>query len=182
MRESIYALAFTVNLKNSVLEEHNVPEECRPSALQRIEVTVTGFLCAFCQLFVASLLLQEFVRDGIHERNSNFLAYIRGQTDSEPAEKTGESADDGDEDSEPLKFEAKSIIIVKFIAAMLFHFKFEREIRSGMQIMKFVSLHSEMFQSAILAFSMGFINVVAIMLIEVVMIWQLTEIEEGSVN
>ena len=96
MRESIYALAFTVNLKNSVLEEHNVPEECRPSALQRIEVTVTGFLCAFCQLFVASLLLQEFVRDGIHERNSNFLAYIRGQTDSEPSEKTGESADDGD--------------------------------------------------------------------------------------
>ena len=56
MRDSIYCLAFTVNLKDEEMEN----KWFRPTPLQRKEVTLTALLCGFCQLLVASLLLNEF--------------------------------------------------------------------------------------------------------------------------
>lgn len=57
MRESIYSLAFAVNLKNSVLDNLDVKEECRPTAMLRSEVNLTALFCAFCQGFTSLLLL-----------------------------------------------------------------------------------------------------------------------------
>ena len=62
MRESIYSLAFAVNLKNSKMDElGNIKEECRPSAMMRSEVNLTALFCAFCQGFTSILLLQDFI-------------------------------------------------------------------------------------------------------------------------
>lgn len=47
MRESIFSLAFAANLKNSFLDKQGVPEECRPSSMQRAEVNLTAMFCAF---------------------------------------------------------------------------------------------------------------------------------------
>ena len=66
MRESIYTLAFAVNLKNEELDNYpraDVPDESRPTQMTRIEVTLTAFLCAFCQGFCSWLLLQDFLKD-----------------------------------------------------------------------------------------------------------------------
>ena len=57
MRESIYCLAFSVNLKNKKMDELGIKEECRPSAMMRSEVNLTALFCAFCQGFTSILLL-----------------------------------------------------------------------------------------------------------------------------
>ena len=62
MRESIYSLAFAANLKNSFLDKQGVPEECRPSSMQRAEVNLTAYFCAFCQIFTSLLLFQDFIK------------------------------------------------------------------------------------------------------------------------
>lgn len=61
MRESIFSLAFAVNLSNKKLNEFDVPEACRPSRMTRAEVNLTAMFCAFCQLFVSLLLLSDFI-------------------------------------------------------------------------------------------------------------------------
>ena len=57
MRESIYSLAFAVNLKNKKMEELKVRDECRPNSLLKSEVNLTALLCGFCQIFTSWLLL-----------------------------------------------------------------------------------------------------------------------------
>ena len=41
--------------------------------------------------------------------------------------------------------ENRTIIVVKFICAVLFHFKFEAEIRSGLMMMKYAAIHADEF-------------------------------------
>lgn len=77
MRESIYSLAFAVNLKNSKMDElGDIKEECRPSAMMRSEVNLTALFCAFCQGFTSILLLQDFIGQNSAEEEA--------QEDAEP--------------------------------------------------------------------------------------------------
>lgn len=62
MRESIYNLAFVVNLKNEAMDEMDMPEESRPTAATRFEVNMTALFCAFSQAFTSYLLLQDFFK------------------------------------------------------------------------------------------------------------------------
>ena len=94
--------------------------------MARSEVNLTALFCAFCQGFTSILLLQDFIS------------------------KNKEEEEEQAEDSEP-QLEARTIILVKFICAVLFHFKFETEIRSSIQMMKFAALHSEYFENPIRA-------------------------------
>ena len=67
MRESIFSLAFAVNLKNETLKEkEDISEVCRPDTMLRNEVNLTALFCAFTQLFTSYLLLGEFI-----EQNDN---------------------------------------------------------------------------------------------------------------
>ena len=63
MRESIYTLAFAVNLKHTELEKYRpeVPVESRPTPVIKIEVILTALICAFCQGFCSLLLLNDFI-------------------------------------------------------------------------------------------------------------------------
>ena len=62
MRESIYSLAFAANMQNTFLQSKKVPSNCRPTTMQRAEVNLTAFICAFCQIFTSILLLQDFIK------------------------------------------------------------------------------------------------------------------------
>ena len=45
-----------------------------------------------------------------------------------------------------LELESNVIIVVKFICAVLFHVKFEAELRNGIEIMKYVAMHPKNFK------------------------------------
>ena len=60
-RESIYNLAFLVNLENDKFEKMEVEEKIRPTEFQKKEVTMTAFFCIFCQVFISVLLLMDFM-------------------------------------------------------------------------------------------------------------------------
>lgn len=154
MRESIFSLAFAVNLRNSKMDEFEVPEECRPTKMSRSEVNLTALFCAFCQLFTSWLLLKEFISQN---------------NDSEEETEVSVPA-----------LEDKSIILIKFICAVLFHFKFETEIRNGLAMMKYAALHSDYFENPGSAFFMGFINMVVIIIVEIINLWNLSNITEGT--
>lgn len=78
--------------------------------------------------------------------------------------------------------EDRTIILVKFICAILFHFKFETEIRNGLSMMKYVALHTDYFENPGRAFFMGWVNVVIIVLVEIINLWNLSNITEGGTN
>ena len=158
MLGSIYTLAFTVNLKHEELEKNykdDVPAESRPTAMAHIEVTLTALLCAFCQGFCSWLLLEDFLKGEENKETKSF----------------------GEDQLEP-----NSIIIVKFICAILFHFKFEMEIRSGIKMMRYAALHPEKFDYAWLAAGIGMVNVVIVVLVEVINLWNLSNITGGSTS
>ena len=124
--------------------------------MARIEVNLTAFLCAFCQGFCSWLLLQDFLL--IDNKVEN----------------------DGSEDKWEL--EADSIIIVKFICAILFHFKFETEIRSGFKMMKYAALHYEKFDYPWFAAGVGMTNSVIVILVEVINLLNLANITGGDTS
>ena len=76
---------------------------------------------------------------------------------------------------------SRTIIIVKFICALLFHFKFESEIRNGLQMMKYVALHTDHFEFPKRAFLIGMINFLILNLVEFINMWNLSNLSEGSV-
>ena len=61
MQESIFSLAYAVNISHKELDRLAVPIESRPTHMARIEVNLTAFLCVFCQGFCSWLLLQDFL-------------------------------------------------------------------------------------------------------------------------
>ena len=74
--------------------------------------------CAFCQLLTSFLLLNDFL----------------SATDEEAKVKELEKIT-------KFELEEKTVTIVKFICAILFHYKFESEIRNGLKMMKYAALH-----------------------------------------
>ena len=72
------------------------------------------------------------------------------------------------------------IVLVKFIAAILFHYKFEPEMRNALAMMKFAIMHSTKFESYILAFLMGLIDYSAIILLEFGLLWNLSNLQDNS--
>ena len=74
----------------------------------------------------------------------------------------------------------KTIVVVKFICAVLFHFKFETEIRNGLTMMKYAAMHADFFQSPFKAWFMGFINMVVIIMVEIINLWNLSNISDGT--
>ena len=68
------------------------------------------------------------------------------------------------------------IVVVKFIAAILFHVKFEPEMRNALVMMKFAIMHETKFESYLFAFLMGLVNFFAILLIEISMLWNLANL------
>lgn len=62
MRESIYSLAFVVNLKHDAMDDMGLPEESRPTSAIRFEVNMTALFCAFSQAFTSYLILQDFYK------------------------------------------------------------------------------------------------------------------------
>ena len=86
----------------------------------RYEINMLAIFCAFCQLFTSYLLLISFLN----------------QTDEEAKIKALEKIT-------KFELEDNTVIVVKFICALLFHFKFESEIRNGLEMMKYAALHME---------------------------------------
>ena len=70
--------------------------------------------------------------------------------------------------------------MVKFICAILFHFKFENEIRHGLSMMKYAAMHYDNFEMPIRAFCIGMTNFVMIFLVEFINLWNLSNITEGG--
>ena len=70
---------------------------------------------------------------------------------------------------------------MKFFCAVLFHFKFEAELKNGIYMMKYVAMHPNNFKYLNLAFLMGFLNMIMIYGVEVINIWNLSNITEGGV-
>ena len=62
----------------------------------------------------------------------------------------------------------------------MFHFKFETEIRHGLKMMKYVYLHPGYFDSPPRAFFLGFIQASMIFLVELVNLWNLSNITGGT--
>ena len=66
MGESIYSLAFAVNLTGKAMNEVEcgdkigIPDSCRPSSMARAEINLTAIFCGFCQIFTSYLLLLSF--------------------------------------------------------------------------------------------------------------------------
>ena len=79
-----------------------------------------------------------------------------------------------------MPLEDRSIIIVKFICAVLFHFKFESEIKNGLSMMKYAAMHLDKFENPLRAFLMGLTNAAIIMLVEIINLWNLSNITEGG--
>ena len=120
----------------------------------RSEVNLTALFCAFCQSFTSILLLQDFIGQNLEEEEQQ-------------------------ENVVP-ELEQRTIILVKFICAVLFHFKFETEISSSIQMMKYSAMHSDYFYNPLTSYFMGLINMVMIMLVEVINLWNLSNITEGT--
>ena len=134
-----------------------VPVQCRPSSLVRAEVNLTALFCAFCQAFTSYLLLVDFMKtetENIEESSADVVPAL----------------------------ESRTTILVKFICAILFHFKFETEISSSLSMMKYAAIHSDDFVSPLKAFFMGFVNMIIIVMVEVINLWNLSNITEGGVN
>jgi hypothetical protein len=74
----------------------------------------------------------------------------------------------------------KTTILVKFICAVLFHFKFETEIRGSLTMMRYVALHYEDFENPNFAFLICMINMAVIYVVEFVNLWNLSNITEGT--
>ena len=72
------------------------------------------------------------------------------------------------------------MIVVKFICAILFHFKFESEIRNGLKMMKYAALHVDEFENVGMAFLMGLSNMLVIYIVEVINLWNLSSMTEGT--
>ena len=75
--------------------------------------------------------------------------------------------------------ENDAIIIVKFICTALFHFKFEAELRNGINMMKYAAMHSKNFKHPYMAFMMGFLDYIMIFFVEIINLWNLSNITEG---
>ena len=120
----------------------------------RSEVNLTAIFCAFCQSFTSILLLQDFINQNTEEE-----------------EAAGEVTP---------ALEARTIILVKFICAVLFHFKFETEISSSISMMKYAAMHHDYFYNPLTAFFMGFINMLVIIMVEIINLWNLSNITEGT--
>ena len=75
--------------------------------------------------------------------------------------------------------EDNTIIVVKFICAALFHFKFEDELMNGLDIMKYVAMHPHNFKNYKMAFLMGFLDMGMIFFVEFINLWNLSNITEG---
>jgi len=149
-----------VNLSDAELLNKNIPDEQIPSPQQRAEVLLTAVLCAFCQIFVALCLFLEILWKNHFNPGAEkveAIAVVAPEIDN------------------------KSVFIVKFIASILFHVKFESEIRNALSMMKFAIMHSKMFKNNSAAFFMGFIDFTAIVGIEFVMLWNLLNIEPRTV-
>ena len=69
--------------------------------------------------------------------------------------------------------------MIKFICAILFHMKFEAEINNGIKMIKFAVLHWDYFENPGQAAFTGFMNVVIIILVEAINLWNLSQITEG---
>ena len=78
--------------------------------------------------------------------------------------------------------EENAIIIVKFICAILFHFKFEAELNNGLRMMKYVAMHESYFKHPYAAFFMGFLDMCMIFGVEFINLWNLSNITEGGVH
>ena len=74
----------------------------------------------------------------------------------------------------------KAVIVIKFICAVLFHMKFEPEIRNGLTMMKYAAIHSEFFEYAGLSFLMGFLNMITIYIVECINLWNLSNTTDGT--
>ena len=97
------------------------------------------------------------------------------------------SEDAGEEEEGPglpeeAELEPNTIILVKFICALLFHFKFETEIRSGLKMMRYAALHSEQFVNPGVASFVGMINAIFVFLVEVINLWNLSNITGGDTS
>ena len=118
---------------------------------------VTALFCAFCQILVSCLLLIDFISADFGEKEATEEA----------------NADQSN------KLESNVIIIVKFICAALFHFKFEAELKNGMMMMKYVVMHPHNFKYYVIAFLMGFFDMIMIFFCEFVNLYNLSNINEG---
>ena len=78
--------------------------------------------------------------------------------------------------------EHHTIIVVKFICAVLFHFKFETEIRSGLRMMRYAALHPEKFSYPGIAAIVGLLNAVLVFLVELINLWNLSNITGGDTS
>ena len=74
------------------------------------------------------------------------------------------------------------IIVVKFICAVLFHFKFEAELKNGIYMMKYVAMHPDHFKFQYRAFLMGLLDMIMIFGVELINLWNLSNITEGGVH
>ena len=83
---------------------------------------------------------------------------------------------------EEAELEPNTIILVKFICALLFHFKFETEIRSGLKMMRYAALHPEQFVNPGIASFVGMINAIFVFLVEVINLWNLSNITGGNTS
>ena len=71
-------------------------------------------------------------------------------------------------------------IIVRFICALLFHFKFEAEIRAGIEMMKYSAIHPNHFENPMRAFTIGVIQTMIVFIVEIINLWNLSNITEGG--
>ena len=75
--------------------------------------------------------------------------------------------------------ENNAIIVVKFICTALFHFKFEAELRNGIHMMKYAAMHPKNFKHPYMAFMMGLLDYIMIFFVEIINLWNLSNITEG---
>ena len=73
-----------------------------------------------------------------------------------------------------------SLIVIKFVCALLFHYKFETEIRQGLSMMKYVTMHPTYFDKPAKAFFIGLINATMIFFVELINLWNLSNITGGT--
>lgn len=166
MRESIYNLAFVANLKDSKLEENNVPQISIPNKMTSNEINLAAFFCAFCQLLCSALILKGFYNKQNKSEEDKQLIKTEAQVLLDEAA----SRD----------LANKAVIVIKFICAVLFHMKFEPEIRNGLSMMKYAAIHSQFFEYPWLSFLMGFLNMTTIYLVEFVNLWNLSNTTQGT--
>lgn len=184
MRESIYNLAFIVNLKNEAMDDMDMPEESRATSAIRFEVNVTALFCAFSQAFTSFLLLQDFYKrnDALDDAAAE-AAVEAAEAELAISQTLDASAVDIaalTSDVIPAVLEDRSIILIKFICAVLFHFKFQTEMSNGLNMMKYCAMHYSSFENPIRAFLIGFTQMATILLVEIINLWNLSNITEGG--